>query len=108
MEFRDLLQILKEGESTIVEFKEAINKDIAKSVCSFANTKGGKILIGVKDDGTPIGVTDEKCKQEISDQLSKLRPMPEVTIDEFSIGEAKIIIVNVKECNMMVSINNND
>jgi len=107
MEFRDLLQILKEGESTTVEFKEAINKDIAKSVCSFANTKGGKILIGVKDDGTPLGVHDERCKQDISDQLSKLRPMPQVTIDEFSIGEAKIIIVNVEESNMLVSANNN-
>ncbi len=56
MEIVELLQILKTGESTTVEFKEALNKDIAKSVCSFANTKGGRIFIGVKNDGTPVGV----------------------------------------------------
>lgn len=106
MEIVELLQILKEGESTTVEFKENLNKDIAKSVCSFANTKGGKILIGVKDDGTPMGVSDAKCQQEISDQLQKLRPMSEVTIDELPIAATKIIIINVEESNMLVSVNN--
>lgn len=106
MEIVELLQILKEGESTTIEFKETLNKDIAKSVCSFANTKGGRILIGVKDDGTPIGINDDKCQQEISDQLQKLRPMPEVTIDELPIAATKIIIINVEESNMLVSVNN--
>lgn len=106
MEIVELLQILKEGESTTVEFKETLNKDIARSVCSFANTKGGRILIGVKDDGTPMGINDDKCQQEISDQLQKLRPMPEVTIDELPIAATKIIIINVEESNMLVSVNN--
>jgi len=107
MEIVELLRILKEGESTIIEFKELLNKDnINKSICAFANTKGGKILIGVKNDGTPIGIRGDKYKQEVSDQLQRLRPMPLVTIEEIPIAAVKIIVINVKESSMLVAVNN--
>jgi len=33
MEIIELLRILKEGESTVVEFKESLNKELKKTVC---------------------------------------------------------------------------
>lgn len=108
MQIVELLQILKEGESTIIEFKEALNKDnVNKTICAFTNTKGGKILIGVKNDGNPIGIKNVNYRQIISDQIHQLRPMPQITIEELPIASAKIIIISVEESNGLVSVNNN-
>lgn len=106
MEVMELLDILRNGESASVEFKETLNKDISKAVCAFANTKGGRILIGVKDDGTPIGVNGSRDSQEISDQLQKLRPMPRFLIEEIPIAKTKIISIEVEESTTLISSNN--
>lgn len=102
----ELLKILKDGESTTVEFKETLSKDVVKTVCAFANTKGGKILVGVKDDGTPVGIRSDRVKQELSDFLRSLMPLPEVAIDEMTLGELKIVLVIVKDSSMLISYNN--
>lgn len=54
---------IAEGESLTQDFKFAINdsKKIAKSLVAFSNTIGGRLLIGVKDNGNIAGVrTDEE------------------------------------------------
>lgn len=45
-------------ESETIEFKRIATDDIKKEIIAFANTKGGKIYIGVDDDGSPIGLKD--------------------------------------------------
>src|SRR6266581_6947203 len=103
MEIFELLTILKQGETDTIEFKESPTKEIKKAACAFANTRGGRILIGVKDDGTPIGVKDKSWKQEISDQLQSLRPMPKFTIEDMPIAKASIIVITIEESNLLVS-----
>ncbi len=44
------------SESDTIELKSIVTSDICKEVIAFANTKGGTIHIGIKDDGTVIGV----------------------------------------------------
>ena len=51
-------------ESQNVEFKESWSDDVLKWVCAFANAQGGELWIGVRDDGTPIGVRNAKKMQE--------------------------------------------
>jgi len=46
--------LLKEGIDT--EFKSEFTSEIKKTAVAFANTKGGKIYIGVTDSGAVIGV----------------------------------------------------
>ena len=45
-------------ESETIELKETVVNDIKKTVVAFANCDGGKLYIGVQDDGTVIGVED--------------------------------------------------
>ena len=49
--------LLATGESERVEFKESLDREASETVAAFANTKGGFILVGVRDDGTVRGVT---------------------------------------------------
>ena len=45
-------------ESETVELKEVVVDDIKKEIIAFANCDGGKLYIGVRDDGTVVGLDD--------------------------------------------------
>ena len=58
-----LYKLIEEGEHQQQDFKYCINdsKKIAKSLVAFANSDGGRLLIGVKDNGKIVGIqTDEE------------------------------------------------
>ena len=57
-------------ESETVELKEVVVDDIKKEVIAFANCRGGKIYVGVDDEGEIIGVDDEDAAiQQISNMI---------------------------------------
>ena len=45
-------------ESYNTELKREYTPNIIKTIIAFANTAGGKIYIGIEDDGTIVGVND--------------------------------------------------
>ena len=52
----DLADLIAGGESFTVEFKSTANDtDLVEAVTCLANGRGGRVLVGVKDDGTIIG-----------------------------------------------------
>ncbi len=104
MEIIELLTILKDGESTTIEFKESVTKDICRTVCAFANTKGGVVLVGVKDNGTPIGIKSKDAKQEVSNFLQTVRPMPQHSIELLALADTKILAIKVAESSVLVSV----
>ncbi len=55
----ELKNLIAAGESSHLEFKSEQVKpeDVAKEIVSFLNFQGGKILLGVEDDGTISGVS---------------------------------------------------
>lgn len=107
MEIIELFGLLRDGESMTVEFKENLDeKEFKRTACAFANTKGGTILFGVKDDGTPVGVKDGKILQRISTESHFLRPLPECRVESVLISDLKIIAVVVKEASQLVSWDN--
>lgn len=58
-----LYKLIQEGEHQKQDFKYCINdsRKIAKSLVAFANTDGGRLLVGVKDNGRITGIrTDEE------------------------------------------------
>lgn len=63
----DLEQQIAAGEGDRLEFKKTITQlhKIARTLVSFANTRGGIILVGVRDDGTITGVDPEEEKHSL-------------------------------------------
>lgn len=62
---KDLIEIIQNGEGPTLEFKSYIqlnisdnkkSKDLEKTVCAFSNARGGSLLVGVDDDGRPVGI----------------------------------------------------
>ena len=65
----DLSKVVMNGESEVIEFKSTLrtnlhtdNKDprmelaVLKTLASFLNTNGGTLVIGVSDNGNPVGI----------------------------------------------------
>ena len=48
-------------ESNKVELKSKYTDQIVKEIVSFLNSDGGKIYIGVNDDGTVCGASEILC-----------------------------------------------
>lgn len=54
----ELLELIKNGENSGVEFKRDTieNRALAKELVAFANLQGGRVLLGVDDDGSVVGI----------------------------------------------------
>ena len=52
-------------ESETVELKEVVVDDIKKEIIAFANCNGGKLYIGVQDDGTVVGLDNPDRKSVV-------------------------------------------
>jgi len=93
MDKKELQLILRRKESYKIEFKENIS-GIDKDIVAFANASGGKILVGVSDEGKIRGVKiTNKLKSQIQDIANNCDPKIPVTFEEFE----NILIVNVPE-----------
>lgn len=60
-------KLIEEGEHQMLDFKFEISdsKKIARTLVAFANTDGGRLLIGVKDNGSISGIRSEEEKYMI-------------------------------------------
>lgn len=60
-------KLIDEGEHQMLDFKFEISdsKKIARTLVAFANTDGGRLLIGVKDNGSISGIRTEEEKHMI-------------------------------------------
>ncbi|SNR57547.1 AlbA family DNA-binding domain-containing protein [Hymenobacter mucosus] len=56
----DLQELIRQGEGERLEFKKKTTHPtrIARTLASLANTHGGRVLVGVDDDGRIVGVRD--------------------------------------------------
>ena len=56
MEIDSYINIIKQGENETVEFKKNFDDRVIISLNAFANSKGGKVFVGIQDNNTPLGV----------------------------------------------------
>lgn len=59
---KHIANLISQGEHQQLDFKHSISdsKKVARSLVAFANTQGGTLLIGVKDNGNITGVNSEE------------------------------------------------
>jgi ATP-dependent DNA helicase RecG len=96
-----ILSDIRKGESRKIEFKEYLpeSSKISKTIISFSNGAGGKLIIGVNDKGEITGVSEDEVL-EIPDKISNIvydscypAIIPEIYIE--NIKGKNVIIVEV-------------
>jgi len=73
----DLLELIHNGENSGVEFKRDTveNRALAKELVAFANLRGGRVLLGVDDDGHVVGITRPRLEEWVMTTCrDKIRP----------------------------------
>lgn len=92
--------LIAEGEHLQQDFKFEISdaRKIAKTLSAFANTRGGKLLIGVKDNGKIAGVRSEEEKYMI-EAAAQLYCLPEVhySMQTFHVEGRSVLVVQIDE-----------
>ena len=102
MTLRELKQLVTLGEGVSLEFKRRVPRDarIAKEVIALANTQGGRILVGVDDDGTITGLDDSSEQEFMLRRAVRRCTSPEVEIRTERVVVAPrrdVILVSVPE-----------
>jgi len=119
-----IYNLIKQGEHQKLDFKHSItdSKKIARSLAAFANANGGKLLVGVRDNGSIAGVkSDEEfymiqaaaqlyCKPEL-DFETKVWQLEGKTVLEITIAKVdydKLVTAPDKDGIFLVYLRVND
>ena len=84
-------------ETATLEFKQQLSKSYLKTVSAYANYGTGKIIFGIADDGTPVGLADPqdtclRIEHAINDSIDPL-PRFELSIE----GDTRTVTLTVHE-----------
>lgn len=94
-------KLILEGEGLNLDFKKRITscEKIAKTMVSFANNKGGRLLVGVSDDGTISGLKSEEEDKYMLNQAANLfcKPALDLFFEEVYVEDKLILVVEIKE-----------
>ena len=93
-----LQSLIREGEHQQQDFKYRVSDamKLAKSVSAFANTDGGRLLIGVRDDGHMSGVRDEEEIYMMHQAAYRYcRPEASIKFDTYHVEGRTIVVATV-------------
>lgn len=69
---KSINELIKEAENQFIELKEQFSEGVLKTISAFANTSGGVILIGVKDNKEVVGVNLKASEFEIENMVNRI------------------------------------
>jgi len=67
----ELLELVANGESTLIEFKrdDVHAEQLAREIVALVNSHGGRVLLGVEDDGTLVGIQRKDLEHWVMDTV---------------------------------------
>ena len=90
----NLSTLIVSGESELLEFKESFSDEVIKTLVAFANTKEGKVLIGISEKNKIIGINLQKETVQKWVNLTKNKTLHKIIPDtEIIEHENKKIVV---------------
>lgn len=95
-----ITSLIKQGESNQLELKSKASENaVAKIVCGFLNAEGGRLLIGVDENGIIIGVENagNLAKQLGSFLLNAIVPEAMIVVTTVEINNKVVLLVEVVE-----------
>ncbi len=93
-------EIVTLGEGYKAEFKATLPSSfsIAKSLCAFANSKGGNLFVGINESGITVGVKNKKSElDKLEEALPLILPIPEFTVKTVTYKKHDILFIEIKE-----------
>ena len=97
----ELLEIIANGENSGVEFKrdEIRPEQLAKEIVALANFQGGRIILGVEDDGSITGIHRDRLEEWVMNIIrDKIHPLMLPFYEEIKVdGEHTVAIITLPQ-----------
>jgi len=97
MDKEELTEIIEKGEDSFTEFKEekVHPDDLAAEIVAFANTEGGRILLGVSDKKEIKGISKPDREMERVENIShnNCEPSLAVSIEKLKVNKKIILCI---------------
>ena len=100
-----LKALIDQGEGQALEFKLRPSEDIGRTICAFANTGDGTILVGISDSKELVG-TSPKMESQIASIAHSCRPSVFPKIEAVEIEGRDILVVRIKKTGSIHSYKN--
>ena len=95
----ELRDIINQGEDSKTQFKRQFNSvdAVASEIAAMLNSEGGKIIVGVSDQGEIVGV---ECLRELNQWISnacsqKIEPPASVLTVNLKVDENLVVVITV-------------
>ena len=98
----ELLELIANGENSGVEFKrdELRPEQLAKGVVALANFRGGRILLGIDDDGAITGIQRDDLERWVMDAVfgRTVHPMILPFYEEIQVDEQhRVAVITISQ-----------
>lgn len=93
----ELLEIIANKENSGIEFKrdDIRPEKLAKEAVAMANFQGGKIILGVEDDGTISGIQRNNTEEWVMNIFKdKIHPMILPFYEEIQVDETRVAVIS--------------
>jgi len=103
MEAIELIELIGRGEDSRTQFKQTITnpESLAGDLVAFSNSKGGRIVIGVNDEGVVVGLSSadiRRINQLLSTTATNLvRPSINLETENIALSGSLVMVVAVRE-----------
>lgn len=105
---KGIVDVLERGEGERIEFKSAYTNRVGRTICAFANTKGGTIYLGISDKGNnrserAVGIKDpHDVISKVQDVASSCDPpilvrINKKPVDSGEVGSKVLVVVEVDQ-----------
>jgi predicted HTH transcriptional regulator len=96
----NIKQLIAQGEHQTLDFKFEVSdfRKIARTLVAFSNTDGGRLLVGVKDNGALAGVRSDE-EYFMVDGAARIYCKPEIKlkVNEWQVDGKKIVEVIIEK-----------
>lgn len=103
----EIIELVGKPESETLEYKAVLppSKNIAQLICSFANSEGGYIVLGVSDNFEINGLSEDFHANTITHKaLDLLSPQPIVHYQYVALNGKKLYVIKVEKATTTISI----
>ncbi len=98
---KELTKLISGGEGSTLEFKRSLPskvREIAQEICAFANTNGGRVVIGVDDLNQIVGANVDNAKRSaIENTIREISPFIYCESYAVEIGDKSVWVIDVPE-----------
>lgn len=95
----NILELIEKGESQTVEFKKSFDKEAIETIAAFANSDGGYLIVGLKDDGKITGTdfNQETVQKYFNQVKNATEPSLMVDFTKVDVGGKPLLVIRVDE-----------